>query len=69
MNARELWARYQKNLCKVDSVNLTLDISRMTFDDGFLAKMEPAIQKAYTDMDALEKGAIANPDENRMVDH
>jgi glucose-6-phosphate isomerase len=53
----------------VDSVGVTLDISRMTFDDGYFAKMEPAIQKAYTAMDALEKGAISNPDENRMVGH
>jgi glucose-6-phosphate isomerase len=48
---------------------LTLDISRMTFDEGFFARMEPAIHKAYTAMDALEKGAIANPDEQRMVGH
>src|SRR5580698_1282457 len=69
MNAPELWNRYKKHLCRVDSVGLSLDISRMTFDDAFFAKMEPAIQKAFTAMDALEKGAIANPDENRMVGH
>jgi glucose-6-phosphate isomerase len=69
MSPADLWNRYKKNLCRVDSVGLTLDISRMTFDDGFFAKMEPAIQKAYIAMDALEKGAIANPDENRMVGH
>jgi glucose-6-phosphate isomerase len=69
MTSAELWNRYKKHLCRVDSVGLTLDISRMTFDDGFFAKMEPMIQKAYAAMDALEKGAIANPDENRMVGH
>src|SRR5450432_3311504 len=69
MNANQLWDRYKKNLCRIDSVGLTLDISRMTFDDGFFAKMEPAIQKAFASMDALEKGAIANPDEDRMVGH
>ena len=31
--------------------------------------MEPAIQRAYAAMDALEGGAIANPDEGRMVGH
>src|SRR5678816_2221777 len=41
----------------------------MKFDDSFLGKMEPAMRKAYADMDALEKGAIANPDEKRMVGH
>src|SRR5450432_2106257 len=69
MNANQLWDRYKKNLCRIDSVGLTLDISRMTFDDGFFAKMEPAMQKAFVAMDALEKGAIANPDEDRMVGH
>ena len=69
MTSAELWTRYKTHLCRIDSVGLTLDISRMTFDDGFFAKMEPAIQKAFTAMDALEKGAIANPDEDRMVGH
>ncbi len=69
MNATELWNRYRKFLCIVQSVGMTVDISRMNFDDGFLAKMEPAMQKAYAAMDALEKGAIANPDEKRMVGH
>jgi len=31
--------------------------------------MEPAMQRAYAEMDALEGGAIANPDEQRMVGH
>src|ERR1700688_53280 len=41
----------------------------MHFDDAFLASMEPAMQKAFQEMDALESGAIANPDEKRMVGH
>ncbi len=69
MTSAQLWNRYKKHLCRVDAVGLTLDISRMTFDDGYFNAMEPAMQKAFTAMDALEKGAIANPDENRMVGH
>ena len=69
MNANELWNRYKKHLCRVPAVGLTLDISRMTFDDGFFARMAPAMEKAFAAMDALEKGAIANPDEKRMVGH
>jgi glucose-6-phosphate isomerase len=41
----------------------------MDFPDEFFAIMEPSMQKAFSDMEALEKGAIANPDENRMVGH
>lgn len=69
MNATDLWKRYQHYLCRVGSVGLTLDVSRIKFGDDFLAKNEPAIQRAYGAMDALEKGAIANPDEKRMVGH
>jgi glucose-6-phosphate isomerase len=69
MNATDLWKRYQRTLCRVESVGVTLDVSRMTFDDGFLGRIDEAIRRAYQAMDALEKGAIANPDENRMVGH
>ncbi|HEY7326402.1 MAG TPA: glucose-6-phosphate isomerase [Gemmataceae bacterium] len=69
MNTADLWKRYQKYLCSAPSIDLSLDISRMHFDDAFLERMEPAMQRAYTAMDALEKGAIANPDEQRMVGH
>lgn len=48
---------------------MTLDISRMNFADDYIARMEPEIQRSYAAMDALESGAIANPDENRMVGH
>src|SRR5262245_25021906 len=69
MDATALWKRYQQHLCRIPALDLTLDISRMRFDDGFLAPMTPAMQQAFTDMDALEHGAIANPDEKRMVGH
>jgi glucose-6-phosphate isomerase len=69
MSSQELWQRFCRQLCRVESIDLTLDISRMNLSDGELARFEPAMQKAYSDMAALEKGAIANPDENRMVGH
>jgi len=69
MIAQDLWNRFKDHLCQVPAVGLVLDISRVHFDDGFLTRMRPAMEKAYAAMDALEKGAIANPDENRMVGH
>jgi glucose-6-phosphate isomerase len=69
MDPQDLWKRYRNYLCRVDSLDLILDISRMHFDESFLNSMEPAIQRAFSDMDALESGAIANPDEKRMVGH
>jgi glucose-6-phosphate isomerase len=69
MNNKSLWERYKKYLCACPSIGLTLDISRLNFADDYLDRMEPAMQRAYKAMDALEAGAIANPDENRMVGH
>lgn len=67
--SQELWQRFCQQLCHVDAIELSLDISRLNLSDDELAKFEPAMQKAYADMAALEKGAIANPDEGRMVGH
>ena len=69
MSTPTLWMRYQKYLCQVPGLGLTLDISRMRFDDGFFERMAAPMARAFEAMDALERGAIANPDENRMVGH
>jgi glucose-6-phosphate isomerase len=69
MTADALWKRYRRYRCEVPSLALTLDISRMGFDDSFIERMMPAMVAALKDMEALEKGAIANPDEKRMVGH
>src|SRR5260370_40181243 len=61
------WLRYQKHLAVCPSIALTLDISRMRFDDGFFDRMKGPIDAAFAEMAELEKGAIVNPDENRMV--
>jgi len=69
MDAIALWQRYQTWLYYHESLELYLDISRIRFDDAFVAEMQPRFAKAFQDMEALEKGAIANPDEDRMVGH
>ena len=45
------------------------DFSFVDFSDGYLDSMSESISKALTSMNELEGGAIANPDENRMVGH
>ncbi|PTL84440.1 glucose-6-phosphate isomerase [Vitiosangium sp. GDMCC 1.1324] len=69
MSERQLWERYKKYLCGAESVGLTLDVSRMNFTEEFLGRMRGPMEKAFDAMAALEKGAIANPDENRKVGH
>ncbi|MBI5819934.1 MAG: glucose-6-phosphate isomerase [Verrucomicrobia bacterium] len=69
MKPLKLWKRYQKYLYDNDGLGLRLDISRMKFTEAFLEKMQPGVEKAFEAMNALEAGAIANPDEKRMVGH
>jgi glucose-6-phosphate isomerase len=63
------WDRFKSLYYTNPKLGLSLDISRMPFPDDFPAAMEPKLQKAFADMAALEAGAIANPDEHRMVGH
>ncbi|RZM82789.1 glucose-6-phosphate isomerase [Leptolyngbya iicbica] len=69
MNATELWQRYEDWLYYHDGLELYVDISRMGFDAAFVESLQPKFAKAFADMAALEAGAIANPDEDRMVGH
>lgn len=69
MNVPVLWKRFQQHQCRIPALGMALDVSRMRFDDGFLDRMAGPMQMAFGAMDALEHGAIANPDENRMVGH
>jgi glucose-6-phosphate isomerase len=63
------WDRFKSLYYTNPKLGLSLDISRMPFPDDFLNAMQPKLQQAFADMAALEAGAIANPDENRMVGH
>jgi glucose-6-phosphate isomerase len=63
------WNRFKTYLYHNADLGVSLDISRMPFPDDYLASMEPRIQDAFKAMAALESGAIANPDEKRMVGH
>ncbi len=69
MDASALWQRYQDWLYYHEGLGLYLDVSRVRFDDAFLESIKPKFDKAFKEMEALEGGAIANPDENRMVGH
>lgn len=64
-----LWRRYVEWLYQHKDLGLYLDVSRVGFTDEFIEEMEPRFQAAFKAMEELEKGAIANPDEGRMVGH
>ncbi len=63
------WSRFKTHHHTYPKLGLSLDLSRMPFPDGWPDTMQPALDRAFADMAALEKGAIANPDEQRMVGH
>ena len=69
MASSSLWQRFQQYFLRYDDVDFSIDISRMKFPDDFFDKMQPKIDKAFAAMRELEAGAIANPDEKRMVGH
>src|SRR2546423_5071315 len=69
MPSSSLWPRFQKYFLRYDDLGFSIDISRMRFADGFFDQMKARIEKAFAAMRELEAGAIANPDEQRMVGH
>jgi glucose-6-phosphate isomerase len=69
MPSASLWQRFQQYFLYYPEIGFSLDISRMKFPDDFFEKMQSRVDKAFAAMRALESGATANPDENRMVGH
>jgi len=63
------WKQYNESLVRYDDLGFTLDLSLMDVDKAYRDGLAGKISKAFDDMVALEGGAIANPDEGRMVGH
>jgi glucose-6-phosphate isomerase len=63
------WERFKTHTYHHPKLGFTLDYSRLPLPEDYLPGMEPRLAQAYAAMSELEKGAIANPDENRMVGH
>ena len=61
--------RFRAHLFHHEGLGFWLDTSRILWPEGFLDALEPRLQAAYEAMAALERGAVANADENRMVGH
>jgi glucose-6-phosphate isomerase len=69
MTPSELWEHYKTLLFDDPALGVRLDLSRMNLGPGTLEDAEGALRAAYSAMDALEAGDIANPDEDRRVGH
>lgn len=69
MNNEAEWKRFNTYYRVYPNLGLSLDISRMNFPDDFFQTMKVPMEEAFKAMTALEKGALANPDEKRQVGH
>ncbi len=63
------WHRFKQHHHPFPQLGLSLDLSRLPWSDHYVADHEASLQAAYAAMQSLESGAIANPDEGRMVGH
>jgi len=69
MTQRNLWDRYRAWILDEPELSFRLDVSRMDLPDDYDRAMEAPMRRAFDAMEVLEKGGIANPDEQRMVGH
>ena len=63
------WDRFCELLWYDADLGFWLDVSRMALGPQRLALLRPRFEQAFAAMQALEQGAIANGDEQRMVGH
>ena len=69
MSTISAWSRYCQYLIADRQLSFSIDISRVRFAETDLASLIPRVVEAIGAMEKLERGAIANADENRMVGH
>ncbi len=69
MSITPTWHEFLSHYHRYPEVGFHLDLSRVGWDRGFHERMQEKVAAAHIAMDALEQGAIANPDEDRMVGH
>lgn len=67
--SKKHWPRFLKFFRILPQLGMSVDVSRMNFGDDIFQRMRQKIDQAFTAMKELEDGAIANPDEKRMVGH
>ena len=63
------WNRFKTYYLHLESLGLSVDISKMAFAEEDLENLKPKATNALQQMQALEQGAQSNPDEKRQVGH
>jgi glucose-6-phosphate isomerase len=65
----ERWQHFQEHFFWFEDLEFGVDTSKIHFREHFEEEMQASVENAYLAMAALEAGAIANLDENRLVGH
>ena len=65
----DMWKRFLAYYKEYPALGLSMDLSRVDWPEGFFPILQPKLDAAFEAMSDLEKGAISNPDEDRMVGH
>ena len=63
------WDRYRQWRLPVAELDMVFDFSRMQFEASDLQGLKSLMINALREMEALDSGSVANPDEERMVGH
>lgn len=63
------WTHYRRLLIDEPELGFRLDLSRVGLTTAWVDERDGEVQSALSAMEALERGAVANVDENRMVGH
>tara|TARA_B100000686_G_scaffold308203_1_gene348976 strand:+ start:191 stop:1777 length:1587 start_codon:yes stop_codon:yes gene_type:complete len=69
MNKNPSWDYFQQHCLQISELGICIDTSRMKAHDKLKDSMREKFNIAFEKMQVLEKGSIANPDENQMVGH
>lgn len=60
---------YLRWRCQLEDPGVELDLSHAGLEEDDFQALRPALERALLAMQELEDGAVANPDEGRMVGH
>ena len=69
MTTSDRLTHYRQWSSSLEDPYVELDLSHAELSEAAVAALEPALARALVAMQALEGGAIANADEQRMVGH
>ena len=69
MSKTPSWNYFQQHCLQMPELGMSIDTSRMNAPDKLPDSLQEKFSIAFEQMQELEKGELANPDENQMVGH